>query len=169
MVFESGAVSAAGLIDGNDSDVDPSRYEPHYATIDGPGQVQIYEAILGDASGRPTTGLLSAVRYLKDNRLLPRGFDKAKAESEIAVYGDAVNDPDFADGSDRVRYQIALPEGQGTYAIEVELRFQAIGYRWAHNLQPYDAPEPKAFLEYFQAMSPGASSLIQRAVAEGRR
>ena len=70
VVFESGAITATGLIDGNDSDVDASRYEPHYATIDAPGQVQIYEAILGDANGRPTTGLLSAVRYLKDNRLL---------------------------------------------------------------------------------------------------
>ena len=94
---------------------------------------------------------------------------KPTAESEIAVYGGAIDDPDFADGSDRVRYQITLPEGQGAYGIEVELRFQAIGYRWAHNLQPYDAPEPKAFLEYFQAMSPSASFLIQRAVAEGRR
>jgi hypothetical protein len=169
MVFESGAITAAGLIDGNDSDVDASRYEPHYATIDAPGQVQIYEAILGDTNGHPTTGLLSAVRYLKDNRLLPRGFDKARAEPDIAVYGGANDDPDFGDGGDRVRYQIALPQEQGAYAIEVELRFQAIGYRWAHNLQPYDAPEPKAFLEYFQAMSPSASSLVQRVVAEGRR
>ena len=167
VVFESGAISAAGLIDGNDSDVDASRYEPHYATIDGPGQVQIYEAILGDANGRPTTGLLSAVRYLKDNRLLPRGFDKAKAESDIAVYGGAIDDPDFADGGDRVRYQITLPEGQGAYAIEVELRFQAIGYRWAHNLQPYDAPEPKAFLEYFQAHV--AERLVPRPASRRRR
>lgn len=169
VVFESGAISAAGLIDGNDSDVDALGYEPHYTKIDGPGQVQIYEAILGDANGRPTTGLLSAVRYLKDNRLLPRGFDKAKAQSDIAAYGGAIDDPDFADGGDRVRYQITLPEGQGAYAIEVELRFQAIGYRWAHNLQPYGAPEPKAFLEYFQGMSHSASTLVQRAVVEGRR
>jgi Cytochrome c554 and c-prime len=169
VVFESGAITATGLIDGNDSDADASRYEPHYATIDGPGQVQIYEAILGDANGRPTTGLLSAVRYLKDNRLLPRGFDKAKAESDIAVYGGANNDPDFAGGGDRVRYQIPLPEGRGTYTIEVELRFQAVGYRWAHNLEPYDASEPRAFLKYFQAMSSSASSLVQRATAEARR
>ena len=169
VVFESGAIDAAGAIDGNDSDADGSRYEPHYDTIDGPGQVQIYEAILGDASGRPTTGLLSAVRYLKDNRLLPRGFDKATAEAGIAVHGDAAADSNFADGGDRVHYRVALPEGHGAYTFEVELRFQAIGYRWAHNLQPYDAPEPKAFLEYFTAMAPGASSLVERAVAEARR
>ena len=56
--------------------------------IDRPDQVQIYESILGDADSHPTTGLLSAVRYLKDNRLLPRGFDKATADPQIAVFGD---------------------------------------------------------------------------------
>ena len=30
-------------------------------------------------AGVPTTGLLTATQYLKDNRLLPRGFDKATA------------------------------------------------------------------------------------------
>jgi hypothetical protein len=168
-VYESGGISAAGLIDGNDNDVDALRYEPHYTTIDGPGQVQIYEAILGDSNSRPTTGLLSAVRYLKDNRLLPRGFDKGTAEPEIGVYGGASGDPDFAAGGDRVRYEAPLPEGRGEYAIEVELRFQAIGYRWAHNLQPYDAPEAKPFLEYFKTMSTSASSLVQRVLVHARR
>jgi hypothetical protein len=169
VVFESGGISDAGLIDGNDSDVDRLRYEPHYSTIDGSGQVQIYEAILGDSNGRPTTGLLSAVRYLKDNRLLPRGFDKLSAEAEIGVYGEASDDPDFAAGGDLVRYQVSLPEEPGRYAIEVELRFQSIGYRWAHNLQSYDAREPKAFLEYFKTMSTTTSSVVQRVVAEARR
>jgi hypothetical protein len=168
-LYESGGITAAGLIDGNDNDADALRYEPHYTTIDGPGQVQIYEAILGDSNGRPTTGLLSAVRYIKDNRLLPRGFDKARAEPEIAVYGRAADDDDFAGGGDRVRYEVRLPDGQSANEIEVELRFQPIGYRWAHNLQPYDAPEPKAFLGYFKAMSSSASSLVQRVVVDARR
>ena len=168
-VFESGAITAAGLIDGNDNDADGLRYEPHYGKIDAPGQVQIYEAILGDRNGRPTTGLLSAVRYLKDNRLLPRGFDKAGASPDIGVYGVAAGDSDFADGGDRVRYELRLPERPGSYQIEVELLFQPIGYRWAHNLLPYDAPEPKAFLEYFAAMSSSASSVVQRVVVEAGR
>ena len=50
-------------------------------------QVQIYEPILGDRGGVPTTGLLTATQYLKDNRLLPRGFDKATADPQIGVYG----------------------------------------------------------------------------------
>ena len=61
---------------GNDNDADPSRYEPHYSEIRSADQVEIYESILGDENGHVTTGLLAGVRYLKDNRLLPDGFDK---------------------------------------------------------------------------------------------
>ena len=47
-VFESGAIDENGSIAGNDSDADPKRFEPHYAEITRPDQVQIYEPILGD-------------------------------------------------------------------------------------------------------------------------
>jgi mono/diheme cytochrome c family protein len=60
-IFESGAVGADGAIAGNDNDASPDRYEPHYQRIERPDQVQIYEAILGDAKGTVTTGLLQAV------------------------------------------------------------------------------------------------------------
>ena len=79
VVFESGAIDDAGAIAGNDADADPLTFEPHYERITRPGEVQIYEPILGDPKGVPTTGLLTATQYLKDNRLLPRGFDKATA------------------------------------------------------------------------------------------
>ncbi|MGE3473521.1 MAG: hypothetical protein AB7O28_24470, partial [Vicinamibacterales bacterium] len=71
-LFESGAVEATGAIAGNDADLDPLRFEPHYQTIRRPDEVQIYEPILGDSKGAPTTGLVTATQYLKDNRLLPR-------------------------------------------------------------------------------------------------
>jgi len=84
-VFESGALTAQGLIQGNDNDADAGRYEPHYNEISSGEQVQIYESIMGDRQGVPTTGLLSAVRFLKDNRLLPVGFNKNTAGPDIAV------------------------------------------------------------------------------------
>ena len=87
VVFESGALRPDGSIEGNDNDTDPNRYEPHYTEIRSADQVQIYEPILKDQNGKVTTSLLSAVGYLKDNRLLPRGFDKATANADIAVYG----------------------------------------------------------------------------------
>ena len=91
-LFESGAVMPTGLIQGNDSDADPTKFEPHYDQITRADQVQIYEPIMGDANNVPTTGLLSATHYLKDNRLLPRGFDKATADKDIGVYGEAMQD-----------------------------------------------------------------------------
>ena len=78
---------ADGSIVGNDNDADPLRFEPHYSEITSPQQVEIYEPILKDSEGRVTTGLLHAVGYLKDNRLLPTGFNKSTAEKDIAVTG----------------------------------------------------------------------------------
>jgi hypothetical protein len=47
----------------------------------------------------------------------------------------------------------------------VELRYQSIAYRWAHNLERYDAPEPKRFVGYYNALA-NASSVV---VATARR
>ena len=163
-VFESGAINASGAIQGNDSDVDPLKYEPHYEQITAADQVQIYEPILGDRNGVPTTGLLTATQYLKDNRLLPRGFDKATADPQVGVYGSASIDADFAGEGDRVRYLVAVPAG-GSYRVEVELRYQSIGYRWAHNLERYDAAEPRNFVSYYNAMSADSSVVVATASA----
>ena len=164
VVFESGAIKPDGSIDGNDSDVDARRFEPHYETISSPDQVQIYEPILGDRTGVPTTALLTATQYLKDNRLLPRGFDKATAQPEIAVYGEARNDATFAGGGDRVRYAIKTTNG-GPFVVDVELRYQPIGYRWAHNLESYTAAETKRFVSYYNEMSADASLVVAKAGA----
>lgn len=164
VVFESGAVSDSGAIQGNDSDANPLTFEPHYDRITRADQVQIYEPILGDRNGTPTTGLLTATQYLKDNRLLPRGFDKTTADSQIGVYGDALKDDDFRGGGDRVHYAIEIA-ANGPFVVDVELRYQSIAYRWAHNLERYDAPEPKRFVGYYEATSPGSSIVVAKASA----
>jgi hypothetical protein len=163
VVFESGAMEASGAIAGNEGDRDPAAFEPHYEEITRADQVQIYEPILGDVNGRPTTGLLSAVRYLKDNRLLPRGFDKRTAAAEIGVFGAAATDADFAGGGDRVRYRV--PAGAGVYRVDVELRYQPIAYRWAQNLERYDAAEPARFLRYYQRDAAESSVVVATASA----
>ncbi len=164
-VFESGALRPNGSIDGNDNDADGAGFEPHYAEIREPAQVQIYESIMGDPAGRPTTGLLTGVRYLKDNRLLPRGFDKATAEDWIKVIGDAAQDPDFTGGTDKVRYSVAAAGADGPFQVDVELRFQPISFRWANNLRTYTADETKRFVGYYDAMSAGSSEVVAKATA----
>jgi hypothetical protein len=167
-VFESGAVDESGLIQGNDNDADAAKYEPHYDRITGADQVQIYEPVMGDPNNVPTTGLLTATHYLKDNRLLPRGFDKATADKDIGVYGAAMQDSDFAGGGDAVHYAVSVPSAGGPFAVSVELLYQPIGFRWAHNLEKYDAPEPKRFLNYFNAMSSSSWVMVAKASTRQR-
>jgi hypothetical protein len=162
-VFESGALNPDGSIQGNDNDQDAARFEPHYREIHRADEVQIYESILGDSSGRVTTALLSAIGYLKDNRILPRGFDKHTATPDIAVHGDALEDPSFTDRGDDVLYRIDSGTGRGPYSVTVELLYQPIGYRWAHNLAPYDAAEPRRFVSSFQSMQTESATVLARA------
>lgn len=164
ILFESGAFQRDGRVAGNDNDADAAKYEPHYTSIDRPDQVQVYESVMGDSRGAVTTGLLSGARYLKDNRLLPRGFNKTGATADVAVHGDAGSDADFLAGGDRVRYVVDTAGALGPFVITVKLWFQPIGFRWAENLRPYDAPEPRRFVRYFDAMASASATVV----AEGR-
>ena len=167
-VFESGRVEPSGAIDGNDNDADEARFEPHYTEIRRADEVQIYEAIMGDPQGTPTTGLLTAIGYLKDNRLLPAGFDKVTAEPDIRVAGAALSDTDFTGGGDRVRYSVEVGGRTGPFEVAVELRFQVIAYRWAENLKPYDADEPRRFVRYYESMSAASSEQLAHTTATVR-
>jgi hypothetical protein len=150
VLFESGHVQADGSIVGNDNDLNAGTFEKHYEEIAKTDQVQIYESIMADAAGKPTTALLRGVSYAKDNRLLPRGFDKASAPAQVAVRGDAEHDGDFAAGGDRVRYRIELAQPvTGALRVDVELLYQPIGYRWAKNLEAYDSAETRRFVGYY--------------------
>src|SRR5467141_3323857 len=152
-VFESGTLNPDASIKGNDNDADPLRFEPHYQEITSAEQVEIYEPILKDSAGHVTTGLLSAVGYLKDNRILPSGFNKESAEKDIAVIGEAAEDPNFNDKGSVVRYSVSTGNALGPFHIEAELWYQPIGFRWAHNLAPYTEAEPQRFVTYYDFMS----------------
>ena len=162
-IFESGALAATGAIAGNDNDENATRFEPHHTTITSPAQVQIYESILGDSAGGVTTGLIKAVRYLKDNRLLPQGFDKRTAHADIAVRGAAAGDADFDGRGDRVVYLIPMAGVTGNVTIEAALMYQPIAFRWAQNLRHYDWPEPKRFVQYYESMAGSSAEVLARA------
>jgi hypothetical protein len=155
-VFVSGAVAPTGDIAGNDNDADGTRFEPHYREIDSPDEVQIYEPILGSATGAVTTGLLSATVYLKDNRIAPRGFAKTTAPADVAVHGDARADADFVGGQDRVHYRIDVTNASGPFTIDAEVWYQSVGFRWAQNLHGYTAAETQRFARYYEQMAPAS-------------
>ena len=160
VLFESGAMERDGSIAGNDNDADASAYEPHYELIDDPGQVQIYEPIILDGSGGITTGLLRAVSYAKDNRMLPTGFDKESAEDAVKVHGLALEDGDFQGGADRIRYRVTVPPETQGIEIRARLMFQTIGYRWARNLASYDSGETRRFAGYYDANADTSATIL---------
>ncbi len=165
IVFESGGWAENGQIEGNDNDSDGSLFEPHYQMIETPDQVQIYETIMGDVDGAVTTTLLRGAAYLKDNRLLPDGFEKETVAEEIAVCGNASTDADFQGGTDRVEYRVNLANTQGPFTITAELLYQSIGYRWAQNLAGLEAPEPQLFITYYDSV-PNLPVVVSSTTAE---
>jgi hypothetical protein len=162
VVFESGAITPAGRIVGNANDDDRATFEPHYREITRADQVQIYEAIIHDARGEVTTGLLSAVRYVKDNRLLPRGFDKATAHADIAVRGDAASDAAFIGGAHRTRYRVDVASARPPFTVEAKLWYQPIGFRWAQNLRLRPSAESDRFVRYFESMADVSATVLAR-------
>jgi hypothetical protein len=163
-VFRSGALEPDGSVLGNDNDRDPGLFEPHHSRISSAEQVQVYESIMAAPDGSVTTGLLTAVDYLKDNRLLPSGFDKGGGVSDIAVRGAASEDEDFVGGSDEVLYSVAVPSTAGPLQIEAILWFQPIGRRWAENLRAYDAAETNRFVAYYDSMAGASATILARSI-----
>lgn len=135
-VFHSGAWDAAtGHIIGQE-DV---AWEPHHDVISDDQDVLIYELVLGDVNGDPTTVLERANAHLKDNRLVPRGFTMDHAVYDTtAIVGQALMDANFnldeeteGTGTDRVSY--LLPEGwEENSSLEVlcTVWYQAIPPKW---------------------------------------
>ncbi len=159
-IFTSGELKKDGSIEGNDNDTDSERFEPHYSVIENQEQVQIYEAIMVDYKDQVTTGLLSGVRFIKDNRILPLGFDKKTAHEDVAVHGAAAEDTNFDDKGDLVSYSIAIDNSQSPHHVEIMLRYQPIAYRWAQNLSAYKAMETERFVGYYNEMAQDSAVIL---------
>lgn len=149
IVFESGKVNAEGSVAGVDSPENISNFAPHYDKITRADQVQIYEAIMQNSDDEVTYTLLRAASYKKDNRLLPKGFDKFTAPSDISVVGLAGEDDDFTGGSDRVTYAVAGLDGQN-YTVFVELLYQPLAYHFAKDLFASSAAKAEKFAVMFE-------------------
>jgi len=157
-VFESGKVNANGSIAGVNSDNDLATFEPHYDVITSADQVQVYEAIMQDYKGDVTYTLLRGSAYVKDNRLLPTGFDKQTAPSDIKVAGAAFDDNNFIGGSDEIRYSLSGLEPD-TYSVNVELVYQTLAYAFAQDLFKDSDKEITDFKRLYNA-SNAKSSVI---------
>jgi hypothetical protein len=158
VVFESGKVNANGSIVGVDADENRTTFEPHYDLITSPEQVQVYEAIMGNNLNEVTYTLLRGMVYLKDNRILPTGFNKATAPNDIKVVGDALNDANFVGGSDQITYRIPNLMGSN-YTVEAELLHQPLAYSFAQDLFSEPSNEGDDFKTMFNASSSKTSRI----------
>jgi hypothetical protein len=151
IVFESGRPQADGSIAGNAADADPTAFEPHYDLITQPDQVQIYEPIMADTTGKVTYTLLRAAAFAKDNRLLPAGADKARLPAEIAVRGQAAQDANFTGGSDQITYRIAVASSSGPLTVQAELLYQPLSYRFIQDMLADSGANGRAFAQFLAA------------------
>ena len=149
VVFQSGKPNADGSISGNVADENSKSFEPNYDVITNSDQVEIYEAIMHDSSGNVTYNLLNAAGYLKDNRLLPSGFDKATAAGDTAVIGGASADANFVGGSDHVTYQVSVG-GKGPYTVTARLLYQSVAFQFSKNFQGA-SPFISSFMSEFKS------------------
>jgi hypothetical protein len=150
VIWESGARNADGVISGNAADVDPAAFEPHYDVITQPDQVQIYEPIMGDNEGQVTYTLLRAAQYLKDNRVLPSGAEKATLPPEIGVYGEAARDANFVGGSDLVMYRVEVGGATGPFTVSAELLYEPLSYQFVADLLADETELTERFGGYYR-------------------
>ena len=112
-----------------------------------------------------TTGLLTAVGYVKDNRFCRTASTRRRPRPKLRCTATAATDPDSTVRGHRLRYSVDSGPAAGPFEVEAELLYQPIGYRWAKNLAVYDAPEPRRFSGFFAAMAPASATLLAKARA----
>jgi cytochrome c554/c'-like protein len=155
LVFESGAYDASGQILGGgvplSSEAAGGPWQAHRDTITSGSQVQIYESLMADVNGDLTYLLLRGETYLKDNRLLPKGWNPSHPNAaEAGPVGTSV-DTNFAGGVDEVTYLVTADPALGPFSVEAEFLYEPLSVRFANELFSYSTREVEAFKSYYQA------------------
>ncbi len=165
VVFASGEFDDLGrLLDRegsvHESDLPGNRIHIHRDLVSEAGQAQVYESVMEDSGGSPTWLLTRGVSYIKDNRILPEGWSGDHADAARIGPAGIGDDPDFAGGSDTVRYRFTLPGRQGPYTVEVGLWYQALGARFVAELLRTRTPEVDRFRRGYEAARPGPVRVV---------
>lgn len=163
VIFESGAHDGRGRIVGRGG-VHPSEWpggpiRPHMDTIADPDDVQIYESVMADSEGAPTVSVLAAARYLKDNRLLPKGW-QGDHPSAVDIQPIGVDgDDSFTGGGDVVTYAVQAPAAAGPYTVEAALQFQSLSPRFIAELLMVEVEAVRDFEFYWRQIDPSPTTL----------
>jgi hypothetical protein len=165
--FRSGGWDEEYEVIGHDPD-----WEPHHDVIADPGQVQIYEMVMGDVNGDKTTILERAKNPLKDNRVPPLGFLASHpAYDTTLVAGVPGTDTDFnrsaqgveGSGSDVVHYHVPMQGYTGPITVEARVWYQSAPPRWMEEMFSHSTPEIDAFRTMYEAAD-GTPVLVREAI-----
>lgn len=155
-LFLSGAFDAQGYLLDEDS-----PFEPHYDELTAENQVQIYEMVMADVEGNPTTVLEQGADYLKDNRLVPLGFTTSHAVYDTTlIVGAALTDPNFnkdeqgneGTGLDVLTYRIPLNNFSEALLIDAKVYYQSVPPKWTEELFEVDDPLVDHFEDMYNSM-----------------
>lgn len=154
--YESGAVDARGAILGADQKVVGAQN--HHDQIRAAGEVQIWEAALADASGARTHRALDAVRYSKDDRIVPAGF--APTGTDVGRTGPIGlgGDTNFQAGSDTVTFAVPVPAGA---TVRVQLMYQSISPEIVDAIDSSATPAATRFVDLARAVGDAPTMMAQ--------
>lgn len=163
-VFASGEVDVNGRILGPQGAPLPSELrggplQPHHLTVSDATQVQIYQSVMADPTGKPTYTLLRGATYAKDNRLLPEGYSATHPSAKTTAPVGTDNDGDFVGGSDQLRFELPSSGASGALQVEVALLYQPIGARFVAELAGHPTREVTLFLGYLSQLAPAPEVL----------
>jgi hypothetical protein len=155
--FASGVTDDKGRLLNLDGEVLASEaaggpIQAHRNLISSDEEVLIFEDIMGDVNGNATFTLLRAAVHLKDNRLLPKGWNPNHPDAEhTGVYGAASQDGNFVDGADTVTYEVRAPVENGPYRVRAAFLYQTLNPRFAAELFSFDTAEVETLERYYAA------------------
>ena len=155
VVFASGQFDQEGRItdDGGrvlDSENAGGPVQPHYSRIVKSEEVQIYESVMADKNGNVTFTLLRGAGYLKDNRLLPQGWNNQHPDAAAVAPVGLSADNDFLGGRDVVVYEVPVADN-GPVVISASLHYQSIGVRHVNEVFTFNTPEVMSFKKMYDA------------------
>lgn len=149
VVWESGG-DEAGVLAVDHPTVDAIL--PHHDRITSQDQVQVWQAVLVDADGKPTHRALDGAKYGKDDRILPAGFLPSNADKPRTLPVGVDGDDDFIAGSDTVTFALGkVPAGA---TVEVELRYQTLSPALVETIDRGRTPMATRFTDLARAMPP---------------
>lgn len=145
IVFESGGHRGGRIVDAGGRVLDRiATMFQHRRAVTAPSEVQVWEAVPVDAKGAVGRTLLDASAFVKDNRLLPRGFDAADPRAALARPVGVDGDADFG-STDDVEVRVAGAPARGR--VEIALLYQTIRPAELELLAEHPGPAALRFLD----------------------